>query len=447
MPRFEADGNVSKKLTREDYTSDGSLVSTEDELALVVQSAVDAEQFVEQKQWNLLWRDADMLAQSPRPMTMYENSYVLEPNVTDFTVSKITNSLVPQFYKGIFYENPPFISRPRPGTTMEVVRAKTAVMAEMLDKMQFRREVKYGLECMTVLGTGIWKWGIRKEKIMVPKRKSASTDVPAALGTSAKITPVDEEPEIEWTEKLVCCPYFEYRDVQDVLVDPKLKLPDIREAAYVIDRRFMDFYEVKKLADDPAYDISEDLIDYWFPVPEQQSNSLDQKVTMQNVVHHGRPDQDGTDPDNLKVKIEVLEYWDCRRCITVIARKKVIRSEDNKFGKIPFYSSNYWNRRKAFWGLGNGTTVGQEQRVKQGVRNAALKILSYAVNPTYLRAADANTPTQMIRTGLGKILTVQDLEKSYKLLDTPKVPAEVFAVLAQSNTEAAGTSGPGVPDV
>ena len=79
---------------------------------LVTGAARKSESFITNKQWNLLWRDADLLAQSPRPLTVYENTYILEPNVQRFTVSKVVNAVVPQLYKGLFYTDPPFCSTP-----------------------------------------------------------------------------------------------------------------------------------------------------------------------------------------------------------------------------------------------------------------------------------------------------------------------------------------------
>jgi len=32
-------------------------------------------------------------------MTVYENTYILEPNVQRFTVAKVCNAVVPQLYK------------------------------------------------------------------------------------------------------------------------------------------------------------------------------------------------------------------------------------------------------------------------------------------------------------------------------------------------------------
>jgi hypothetical protein len=91
--------------------------------------------------------------------------------------------------------------------------------------------------------------------------------------------------------------------------------------------------------------------------------------------------------------------------------------------------------------MGLGLIVGQNQRVDQGTINAILKILSFGVNPVYLRARDDNAPTQMIRSGIGKILTVGDPAKSYALLDTPKVPPDVWSALKESEQATESSSG------
>src|SRR6266496_3329653 len=94
------DGNPNGTITGADFTTSGELKTVNKELTLVVQSAAHAKAFIANKQWTLLWRDADLLYQSPRPLTVYENTYVLEPNVQRFTVAKVCNAVVPQLYKG-----------------------------------------------------------------------------------------------------------------------------------------------------------------------------------------------------------------------------------------------------------------------------------------------------------------------------------------------------------
>jgi microcystin-dependent protein len=125
----------------------------------------------------------------------------------------------------------------------------------------------------------------------------------------------------------------------------------------------------------------------------------------------------------------------------VLNQSKCIFRGKNEFRKIPFLSANWWNRPRAFYGMGLGLIVGQNQRVDQGTINAILKILSYGVNPIYLRNRDDNAPTQTIRTGLGKIMSVTDVDKSYKLLDTPKMPADIWAALKESEQATESSSG------
>src|ERR1700721_331760 len=103
----QADGNPYTQLTTASSNAEGVLKTKQDELALVVQSAAQSEQFLQDKQWALLWRDADLLYQSPRPMDVYENTYVITPNVQRFTVAKVCNAVVPQLYKGLFYDDRP----------------------------------------------------------------------------------------------------------------------------------------------------------------------------------------------------------------------------------------------------------------------------------------------------------------------------------------------------
>jgi len=121
------------------------------ELALVCRSAELAKAYIQNRQWTLMWRDADLLFQSPRPMTVYENTYVLEPNVQRFTVAKVCNAVVPQLYKGLFYDDPPMLIRPRPGTSQKVVDAKTALYSYILDECKFKNHTKWGLEQMAHL--------------------------------------------------------------------------------------------------------------------------------------------------------------------------------------------------------------------------------------------------------------------------------------------------------
>lgn len=458
---LEADSpQTSADLTPKDYNVQGELTNKSAEVNLVLGAASSAEKFIQNKQYSLLWRDSDLLFQSPRPMSVFENTYILEPNVQRFTVAKVVNAIVPQLYKGLFYQDPPMVLRPRPGTSQNVVDAKTSLFSALLDQCNFKMETKIGLEQMALFGTGIWKWGIEYKRIITKKRIPTVTKVEAGpTGYQDKaMIPTEEPPKITIKERYAPRPYIESRPVDRVLVDPHTSYGDIRRADWAIDQRFMDFYQLQALIkgidelpkghpDKEGWELpSEEELKSWF-MPPSNAGDMGESVTQQaafvkGVVHHAEDINIQVTPDLLFKKLEVLEYWDKQRKITIIQRKKKLYSGKNQFGVIPFLSANWWNRPRAFYGMGLGLIVGQNQRVDQGTINAILKILSFGVNPVYLRKRDSNSPTQMIRTGLGKILTVDtEVDKAYKLLDSPKVPPDVWSALAESEKATESSSG------
>jgi hypothetical protein len=464
MALIETDNsNPSRNLVADDYTSDGELKDLSADLSLVVGSASKAESWTSSKQYNLLWRDADLLYSSPRSMEVYENTYILSPNVQRFTVAKTVNAIVPSLYKGLFYADPPMIIRPRPGTTEDLVLAKTAMASYLLDACGFKKETKWGLEQMGLLGTSIWKWGIEYKEVTTYKRKARTSTIPygptATADKTNKTVVLSGEPDVAEEKKIVPRPFFECKAIERVLVDPHLRYGDIRLADFVVDVVYMDFYQLRDLKaavdamDEDSTEKAEwyfpktddELMQWWLPPAEtgtQPSLATDQAAVAQGIVHHAEKEGISVSPDLLRNKLEVLEYIDKGRKITVIDRKKVIQTGKNKFGCINYLSANWWNRPKAFFGMGLGLIVGQNQRVDQGTINSILKILSFGVNPIYLRQRDSNNPTQMIRTGLGKILTVDGpIKEAYGLLETPKVPSDVWNALRESEQATESSSG------
>lgn len=455
-----APGNPNRELTNEDFNSSGEILTLTGDLALVVQSAQSAKAYISNRQWSLLWRDADLLYQSPRPMSTYENTYVLEPNVQRFTVAKVCNAVVPQLYKGLFYDDPPMILRPRAGTSQEITDAKTILISSILDSCNFKTQTKWGLEQMAFLGTGIFKWGYDWKTIKIATRKATTVTIEGgtAEAPTKEVIPTDEPPNVKVREKVVPIPTFEWRPVDKILVDPQLMVSDIRQASWVIDVRYMDFYQVNELRKAIVGAIEEgetgEAIKGWrFPSeevlktfwatskPQTELLETEQASQIEGVVHHAMKVNVQVSPDPLRRKLEIMEYWDCGRKILVLNQKTVLFSGENEFDEIPFLSANWWNRPRAFYGMGLGLIVGQNQRVDQGTINAILKILSFGVNPIYLRSRDDNAPTQMIRTGLGKILTVGDTEKAYRLMETPKVPSDVWSALKESEQATESSSG------
>jgi len=175
------------------------------------------------------------------------------------------------------------------------------------------------------------------------------------------------------------------------------------------------------------------------PVPGNTAEMANQNTTL---VHHAAPRWEKTKADPFEEPLEVLERWDNGKVMTVLQRVRLIRKEKNDEGEIPFYSCNWWDIPDAFWGMGLGRVLGQDQRVQQGMINALLDITSLIVNPTYLRSSGANVPTQQIRQRIGGIIDVQGpLKDAFALLEQPRIDPAIFAEIQQSEARAESTSG------
>ena len=372
----------------------------------------------------------------------------------------MVNAIVPQLYKGLFYTDPPMVLRPRPGTSQNTIDAKTALYSALLDDCDFKMETKVGLEQMATFGTGIWKWGIKYKKIITKTRTPTVDAVESGPTgyTSKAMIPREEPPKIKVEIRYAPRPYIESRQLDRVLVDPHTAFGDIRRADWAIDQRFMDFYQLQDLIkgiaelpdehpDKKGWVLPSDSeLKEWFMPPsnagDMGESTTQQAMYVKGVVHHAEDINIQVTPDLLMKKLEILEYWDKKRKIIVVERRKKLYSGDNTFGVIPFLSANWWNRPRAFYGMGLGLIVGQNQRVDQGTINAILKILNFGVNPVYLRKRDSNAPTQMIRTGLGRIITVDgEVKNAFGLLESPKVPSDVWSALAESEKATESSSG------
>ena len=181
-------------------------------LKLVLDDTNTADNYININQWASGWTMSDTLYQSPAAATAFDGSNVAQANVPKFLLSNHISSIVPKLMGGIFYEDPPFLLRPRPGTKQEVIRAKTALMSSQLWDMKFEEEAERTLDQMALLGTGIMKWGYLEHKVKIKryKRKAEKASIPNPLGGPPDLvdTPDSDELIIEYMDKLISRPWI-----------------------------------------------------------------------------------------------------------------------------------------------------------------------------------------------------------------------------------------------
>ena len=419
---------------------------------LVIQDAETADNYLNVEQWANGWTMADLLYQSPASQSAFDGGNQGQASVPKYMVSNHISSIVPKIMGGIFYEDPPFLLRPRPATQAEVLQAKTSIFSQQLGAMHFEEEVERTLDQAALLGTGIMKYGYSEytKKMKKYKRPASKLSLPQADGTTEEFdSPASDEFEIEFFDKKISHPWIKYCDIRTVLVNPGCRVGDIRRAGWVVYRDYATFSDLDRLRGVEGYNIPEEAV--LKHIFQEGITSGPDNITMtipegmMGYLQHSLPRSYKTSADPNKAPMEILERWDDERVIVVLCfngHNVLIRNEANPYGKIPFYSFNWRNIPDNFYGQGLGLLIGSEQIVEQGVTNLALDLLNYGLQPTAVRKKGFNALTQDVRWRQGGIIDVEeDVDKAFKFLQMPPVPGEAWQFIQQAQSSGASTSG------
>jgi hypothetical protein len=408
-------------------------------LSIVVQDFTRASAWLEDRRWPLNWTSTDVLYQSPQSLSVFEGSTVTRANVSRFTVAKQVNSLAPAIAGAIFFNDAtPFEIRPRPNTHSDTARAWSELISELLDEINFKQELSYGVQGMVNQGTVIFKggWETITEVETHYFRKKAPPQVDMPFGKPITVY-TEESDEFEAVDIEVTRnrPTFEKCELGTVFVDPKWKSPNqLWKAQWIVHELWVNYDDLTKLRDNPDYDIPpDDVLRAIFledtETPEGIS-ATEQAMIANTSVHHAEREDFIWSEDPLKKNMQILEWWDKGQVRVVLQKKVVIRNGPHKLGEKPFWSANYWDIDNAGYGMGVGRIAGSDQRVEQGLLNALLDILAFACQPEYAIARGANVPTQDQRRRLGGIRMVDgDASKAISLVQQPIVPPDTWRAI------------------
>jgi hypothetical protein len=157
-----------------------------------------------------------------------------------------------------------------------------------------------------------------------------------------------------------------------------------------------------------------------------------------------------TSADPLTKPLVIIERWDSRTIKAILVyedRKLTIRNEEHEYGSMCHTACTWWPIENCGYGMGIGRLVGPDQRVNQGVLNAALKMIAYPMEAPILYARGSeNAPTQNTVWRLGGYQAVDpgpsgDVGKAMKFMEMPQVPAEAFGVIDRTQRGAEELSG------
>jgi hypothetical protein len=440
-----------------EYGPGTAAFTDDDAVALVKTDANRAEAWID-KFWGRVWREADILYQAPRSLTTFEGTTVTKANVSRFIVATHVNSVTPKMVQALFYQTPPFELKPSPAMDMDTMRAWKVVLWALLrgdrnGRNGFKQEIKRGMEAQALFGTAIWAWGVEhgtKQRVKYVRKKD-----PAKAETPAGVTTVNTVQSDKWDKVETTVdtwrPWLKRIDHRYVLTSPDWNEPDIRESPWVDIVRYMNYYEIMELANNPAYDNfpAEAKIRELFEPPveptenpgpaEQISSGM---ATGSGGATHAAPRYENTSADPLMRKLRVDEYQTDEITIVVLQHKLCLRNNRNEFGVKQLYSANWWNVNDSGYGLGLGRIIGQDQRIDSGVTNWCLDVLAMQFNADYLVSRGANVPTQQQRQRLSGITVVDgNVREAVMLKPQPQVPNETFGMLQLTKSESENASG------
>jgi hypothetical protein len=419
-------------------------------LSIVVQDYEAASAWLEDRRWPLNWTESDLLYQSPRSLAVFEGSTVTRSNVSRFTVAKQVNSLAPAITGAIFSDTTPFELRPRPNTHQSSGRAWKELIAELIDRIHFKAECTYGVQGMVNQGTVIFKggWETITEVESHYRRKKAPPQVQMPIGPPITLFTKESDEfeaiDVEVTHNL---PVFEKCELGTVFIDPTWHSPNqLWKAKWIVHERYLTHDDLTKLRDNPDYDIpSDEQLRAIFVEDVEIAKGISstaQAMSANTSIHHAEREDFEWSEDPLEKNMQVLEWWSKDTVRVVLQQKVVLRNGAHKLGEKPFWSANYWDIDNAGYGLGVGRIAGADQRVEQGLLNALLDIVAFAVQPEYAVARGANVPTQDQRRRLGGIRMVDgnDATRAIALVEQPQVPPDAWrAIQAVVSTSEAAT--------
>lgn len=434
----------------DEFPFQGPPTDSDAAVALVIQDTERAEKFLETRLWVSEWRNCKVLYEAPVQIQYWRDTVVPRASNPYALVSQHVRPILDMAMKAVFAGNPPFAIRPTLATPWAIAEAHEQILKVQAQATSLREQSRLMLKDALIFGTGIGKWGWEMVKVKrhIFERKADPMQIPSGIpGQPPMIVETAESEELKETviEETISRPYFRRVEVNHLLVDPTLRVPDIREAKYVVHRDFLSIRELNELRGYEGWNIpsEEELRSLVEPPAEKAPDDPLENESFVNPLQGHRPLPRYLDSSNdpMDHKLEVLERWDNESVMVVLQRKVLIRNEANPFSAIPFVSCFWDDLPGCFYSFGIARRIGPVQMHMQGLRNARLDEISLGLMPMWKVQRGTNSATQPIRMYPGAFIFEDGKDSITPLERQPVLPdayreEEVLTLDAEKTTGA-----------
>lgn len=211
-------------------------------------------------------------------------------------------------------------------------------------------------------------------------------------------------------------PDMEHIDITDFFIDPQAD--SLERARYVIHRSWRDMEYLQRMAEQKVYGN----VDHLKPGAGEDV----ERGTQLRLSSIGLGGDGSEDPQDKP--IEILEYWEADRVITVANRLTVLRDDPNPFWdkRLPFFAIRNYTKPHEFYGTGEVEPNETQNYELNALRNQRLNFLNQAIEFMWKVLEGGDVNEEELKTRPGGIVHVQNMD-DVQPLEMPKLPDGAFA--------------------
>jgi hypothetical protein len=274
------------------------------------------------------------------------------------------------------------------------------------DTMEMEQIMPDFIRQALIYGTSIMKLSWEKKTRMIEKQVAVDEDF-EEMGFK----------KVEAEEVVKDCPSAELVDLYDFFWDPNGY--DIDSCAWVAHRTYRSYDYLVDLQKQGIYKNVNLLKDF----ADKMYMGENDKSERQSAVNSSDPKAYGSGGTN-ESNIELIEYWEDNRLVTLANRKFVIREEKsnpNQHGKKPFIRLVDQSVPKEFLGIGEIEPIETLQYELNDMRNQRMDNASMILNRMWIVENAANVDEDELVSDVGGVVHTDDINGVQPIL-MPEVP-------------------------